>query len=305
LKTVTPLNINITIAIESELKSRISEQDQLQQKQVERAKYEADLARRRFMQVDPDNRLVATSLEADWNERLREHKVELEDYEKQKKNNYSILAQNQIEDIRRLAKDFPKVWHAKSTSNKEKKRLTRLIIEDVTLLRSKQIILQIRFKGGKSTTLHLPLPLSSNELRKTDETVIKEIDKLLSHYILSEVATELNKQGYRSGCGKKFHYKIVYLISKKYGLKTRYDRLRESGLMTADEVSAMLNVKVSTIKKWRLNGLLKYKVYNEKRGCLYEIPGDDAPVKHKSKYVKMKENNKVVTNRSNEVQYAT
>ena len=77
----------------------ISKQDQLQQKQVERAKYEADLSRRRFMQVDPDNRLVATSLEADWNERLREHQAELENYEKQRKNNYSILAQNQIDDI--------------------------------------------------------------------------------------------------------------------------------------------------------------------------------------------------------------
>ncbi len=51
------------------------------------------------MQVDPVNRLVATSLEADWNERLREHQAELENYEKQRKNNYSILAQNQIDDI--------------------------------------------------------------------------------------------------------------------------------------------------------------------------------------------------------------
>ncbi|MFT4568912.1 MAG: DNA invertase Pin-like site-specific DNA recombinase [Saprospiraceae bacterium] len=305
METVTPINVNITIAIENELKERISEQDSLHQKQVQRAKYEADLARRRFMQVDPDNRLVANSLEAEWNDCIREYQLSRDDYERQSKLNYLTLTQSQIEDIQQLSRNFPKVWNSKSTSNKEKKRLTRLIIEDVTVAKNEKIIMQIRFKGGKSKSLDLPLPKSSNELRQTPPFIVKEIDRLLSHYILSEVVEQLNKMGYRSGCGKEFNYGIVYGISRRYKLKNRYDRLIDDGLLTVDKVASLLDVTVYTVKQWRLNGLLEYKLYNEKGGCLYEPLRDNIPVKHKRKYKIKQQNNEVATNRASEVQYAT
>src|SRR5262249_5054297 len=71
LEMLTPLTLEVALAVQEELQQRLDEADRLRRQQVERARYEADAARERFMQVDPKNRLVADALEADWNDRLR------------------------------------------------------------------------------------------------------------------------------------------------------------------------------------------------------------------------------------------
>ena len=71
LESVTPLTLEVALQVQKELENRFNEADKLRKQQVERAEYEANLARRRFMKVDPDNRLVADTLEAEWNEKLR------------------------------------------------------------------------------------------------------------------------------------------------------------------------------------------------------------------------------------------
>jgi hypothetical protein len=72
LESVTPLTLEVALQVQKELENRFNEADKLRKQQVERAEYEANLARRRFMQVDPENRLVADTLEAEWNEKLRQ-----------------------------------------------------------------------------------------------------------------------------------------------------------------------------------------------------------------------------------------
>ena len=84
VETVTPLALEVALAVQQELQTRLEEVDRLRRKQVERARYEAELARRRYLHVDPDNRLVADSLEADWNEKLRALTEAQEQYEQQR-----------------------------------------------------------------------------------------------------------------------------------------------------------------------------------------------------------------------------
>ena len=71
VEAVSPVALEVALTVHQELQSRLEDADRLLLKQVERAQYEADLARRRYMRVDPDNRLVADSLEAEWNGKLR------------------------------------------------------------------------------------------------------------------------------------------------------------------------------------------------------------------------------------------
>src|SRR5438445_12003102 len=71
VEAVTPVTLEVALAVQQELQSRLEEADRLRQQQVERARYEAELARRRYLRVDPDNRLVADSLEADWHNQLK------------------------------------------------------------------------------------------------------------------------------------------------------------------------------------------------------------------------------------------
>jgi len=178
-----------------------------------------------------------------------------------------------------LASDFPRLWQDPKTAPRERKRMLRLLVDDVTLLKDRQITAHVRFRGGKTTTLTLPLPKSAWELRQTDAEVIREIDRLLDDHTDAEIAARLNENGRRSGCGKPFSHMAVTQLRYKYNLKSRYQRLRERGLLTLEEMALRLKVHHQTVKRWYHHGLLVAYAYNDKHECLYEPPGPDAPTK--------------------------
>ena len=178
----------------------MQEADALRQQQVERARYEADLARRRYQRVDPDNRLVVDVLEAEWDEKLRSLQAAQDAYERQSQSDQQCLNETQKASIRALAEDFPRVWNDQATPQRERKRLLRLLIEDITLLKAKQIHVHVRFRGGRTHSINLPLPQPIWQLRQTVQRVIDEIDRLLDHYTDGQIAERPNEQGLQSGC---------------------------------------------------------------------------------------------------------
>jgi len=283
VEAVTPLALEVALAISEELNQRAEEADRLRLGQVERARYEAELARRRYMQVDPDNRLVADVLEADWNQKLRALSEAQEEYERQRKADRVLVDEEERGRILALATDFPRLWRDPRTSDRDRKRMVRLIIEDVTLLKKENITAHVRFKGGASRTLTLPLPLSAQQLYQTDPAVVAEIDRLLDDYTDGEIARILNERGLRSGHGNRFDRLMVRKVRLAYGLKDTYSRLRDRSLLTLDEMAAALGVSTSTVKVWRRHGLLRAHAYNDKDQYLYEPPGEDAAVKGKWK----------------------
>jgi hypothetical protein len=105
---------------------------------------------------DPDNRLVADSLEAEWNSKLRMLTETQQEREHQRQRDRQALSDEQRAAILALAKDFPRLWCDPNTPDRERKRMTRLLVEDVTLLRAENIALHIRFKGGATKTLTVP-----------------------------------------------------------------------------------------------------------------------------------------------------
>lgn len=107
VETVTPVTLEVALAVEQELQSRIEESDRLRYRQVERARQEAELSKRRFMQVDPDNRLVADTLEAEWNDKLRALAKAQEEYERRRKADRLVLDEEKRARILALATDFP------------------------------------------------------------------------------------------------------------------------------------------------------------------------------------------------------
>jgi DNA invertase Pin-like site-specific DNA recombinase len=179
VETVSPLALEVALAVQQELEARAHEVDRMRRQQVERARYEAELAQRRYLRVDPDNRLVADSLEAEWNNKLRALAAAQEDYERQCASEGGLLSADQRRQVMTLVTDFPRLWRDPATPQRERKRMVRLLLEDVTLLRAAEVVAQVRFRGGATQTLRLPLPLSAVELRKTHSTVIAEIDRLM------------------------------------------------------------------------------------------------------------------------------
>ncbi|MCG8598533.1 MAG: recombinase family protein, partial [Verrucomicrobiales bacterium] len=280
LETLSPVQIEVTLAVQREVQNRLAEADALRWQQVERARYEADLAQRYFLRVDPDNRFVAATLEATWNEKLRMLQEAQRDYERHRQQDSQVLGESTEQAIRALASDVPKLWQDPRTSHRDRKRLVRLLLEDVTLLKETPLTVHIRFKGGATHTLKLPRPLSAWQLRQTPQSVIDMIDSLLNELTDRQVAHQLNTQGVKSGSGQAFTARIVAKIRRRYGLKNRYDRLRQAGKLTPQEIAKELDIDITTLKLWRQAGRLQAHVYNDKGECLYEPLGADRPVKY-------------------------
>jgi DNA invertase Pin-like site-specific DNA recombinase len=277
VESVTPLALEVTLAVQQELQARVDEVDQLRKKQVERARYEADLAQRRYLHVDPANRLVADSLEADWNEKLRLLTEAQERYEQQRQHDRAVIDEQQRARIAAVASDFPRLWQDPKTPDRERKRMVRLLLEDVTLIRQGQITVHVRFKGGATRTLTLPRPLTAWELKMTPAQVVVEIDQLMDDRTDKEIVGILNGRGTLSGEGKPFTSRIIARLRRDYQLKPRYDRLREKGFLTIEEISDRLNVPPLRVRIWRSHGLLKAYPANDKDAWLYEDPGPHPP----------------------------
>jgi hypothetical protein len=238
------------------------------------------------LQVDPDNRLVADALEAEWNDRLRALAAAQETYEQAHEIDARVVSDEQRAEILALARDFPRLWRDPATSTREKKRMMRLLIADVTLTKGKSVHADIRFTGGATRSLEIPLPKSCIELRTTDATVVREIDELLDTYTEAEIADLLNERGVRTATKSPFTRNGVIRLRVAYGLKDRRSRLLRAGLLTPDDVARRYGVRLTTVHLWRRRGLLRAHPINDRGDYLYEIPPDTLPGKcaHKRSY---------------------
>ncbi len=284
VSAVTPTSIEVALAVQQELQARGEEADALRRQQVERARYEAEAARRRYMRVDPDYRLVADALEAQWNEKLRAVREAEEEYERQRQADHLALDETQQARVLALATDIPRLWRDPGVPDRERKRMARLLLEDVTLLRGEDgLTAHVRFRGGATRTLTLPRPLPAWKTWQTDPEVIAEIDRLLDNFTDAQIARILNDTSRRSGKGRSFNARLVWQLRRDYGLRSRYDRLRAAGMLTGQEIASQLDLSHGTVKHWRAMGWLKARAYDDKPNYLYEPPGPHTPSKWKHK----------------------
>jgi hypothetical protein len=280
---VTPVTLEVALQVQAELEARADEADTLRRQRVERARHEADLARRRFMEADPGNRLVVDVLEAEWNDRLRALNDAQEEFERQREAEHTMLDDARRKEILALATDFPRLWNDPKTPQRERKRMARLLLEDVTLTKGDEITVGVRFRGGATQSFSLPPAQRAWQLHQTSAEVVAEIDALLDVHTEGQIARILNERGHVSGAGLPFHSSMVKRLRRDRGLKTRYDRLREAGMLTLEETATLLGISTHTVKVWRRCGLLLAHAYNDKNECLYEHPGNDAPAKQQGR----------------------
>jgi DNA invertase Pin-like site-specific DNA recombinase len=280
LDTLTPLALEVALTVQTELETRAEQADMLRRQHVQRAHERADLARRRYLAVDPGNRLVADSLEADWNDALRALHNAQDDYDRAAA--AAILTDDRKARIRALATDFPTLWTNPGTPQRERKRVARLLIDDVTLVKTDQIHLHVRLRGGQTISQTVPIPLKAWQARQTKPDTLATLNRLLDDHTDAETATLLNAAGHRSGEGKPFTARIVLELRIGNQLPSHADRLRAHGLLTLTEIAQRLHVHPTTIKRWRHAGLLSSQKANDKNEQLYEppTPGDPRLTTH-------------------------
>jgi DNA invertase Pin-like site-specific DNA recombinase len=281
IDSVTPLALEVALNVQAELEARADQADQLRRSHVERARHRAELARRRYLAVDPDNRLVADTLEADWNDALRTLRAAQDDYERGSSAAAALTEEHKTR-IRALAADFPTLWSDPATPVRERKRMTRLLLDDVTLVKTDRIQLHVRFRGGQTASLTVPIPPPAWQARQTSPDALAALDRLLDEHTDAQAAQRLNAAGYRSGEDRPFTARIVLHLRRAHQLPSHAERLRAAGMLTLGEIATQLAVSTSTIKAWHHAGLLIARQANDKNERLYRppVPGDPCLVKH-------------------------
>jgi len=299
VREMSPMALEMAIDVQRELQLRAEQADRLRYREVERARYEADAARRRYMRIDPDNRLVADELEAIWNDKLRAVKAAQEEYERRRRNDGSSIDDGQRERISSLATDFPQLWKEATTTDRDRKRMIRLLVEDATLVKEHALIrVHVRFRGGKTESLEVTPPPKSWEKRLTSPEAVAEIDRLLDDHTLDEIAGIVNRLGYRSGDGLLFTRQILKNVCAAYRLKSRKQRLLAAGLISRRELAERLGVGCQTIARWHRAGRLVARRCNDKNEYLFEPPtADDATRLRRKRATRPRSGQQCSTNR--------
>jgi hypothetical protein len=194
---MTPAAIKLALEIRDEIKARYEKADQLRCRAVERAQIEADLAQRRFKLVDPGNRLVADTLELEWNDKLQALAAAREERTRARQRDDVVLDDAIRQRLDALSTDFRTLWDDPATANRERKRLLAYFIEDATLIKipAEGITkIHVRFKGGGSETLMTRNRKSSAQQIKTPPEIVGLVDELLDDHVYSEIAAMLNQR---------------------------------------------------------------------------------------------------------------
>ncbi|HUZ78998.1 MAG TPA: recombinase zinc beta ribbon domain-containing protein [Thermoplasmata archaeon] len=223
VEIVTPAAVAAAVEVQRELQVREDVANRLRRQSVDRARYETDLAHRRYLLVDPENRLVASTLEKVWNEKLQALSRVEADCEAAGASAKSEMTREQQTALQALPKGFAALWRDPRTPYREKKRMARLIIEDVTLVGSPSLPIMsvhVRLKGGVTRTLSVPRPLNQKE-RMTPIEIVRQIQELAPSHGDAQTAQVLNQRGLLTSTRRRFTLSAVRWIRAAHGIPGR------------------------------------------------------------------------------------
>ena len=228
---------------------------------VERASYETQRAERRYRAVDPDNRLVARGLEAEWERCLRELNNAKSELARREQLRPKTLTQDERCRLLALGSDLFKAWQAPATSARDKKELLRTLIEEVIIAIHKnecRAHLTLRWRGGALAEIDLDLPRRRPATVRTDEDTVALVRRLAAHYPDAEIAGILNRQTRRTAYGHRFTANHVGNLRRHWSIAcfASPPTAPEGELATIKQTSAALGVAASTVHRWLNDGII-------------------------------------------------
>ena len=285
VEAVNRENIALALAVQEQVRTEFEQADAQRALRIQRLEYEAGLAQRRYYAADPANRLVAAPLERDWNERLRELEEATREREQRRASRDEELSARQVRRMEELAADFARVWDAPATGNADRKRLLRLLVEDVTLTRDGyEVIVALCLRGGKALQLGpVDLPRPPGLKRPLCPATLALLDEALDTHSDAEAAEVLNAAGLRHWSGEPYTLRRVYRLRDRVGMpghrERQQARLHEQGYLTAGAMASQLGIDVSTVRQWASPGKTALRA-NPGRGKprpMYKLPPRAVP----------------------------
>jgi len=260
LDAITPAALEAALLAEKNLEADYDAAITQWRLQIEQLRYEADRAQRRYRAVEPENRLVARSLEAQWEICLSKVKDAEKELERRQQQCPAILTDHQRNQIRALGEDLKRVWHAPTTSHRDRKELLQTLLEEVNIAVNREdrnAHLILRWKGGAICELDVKLRGQAPPIR-TEQGTIELVRRLAVHYPDAVIAGIVNRQGRKTARGDRFTANKVGNL-RRYWKIPRFDSasLPSNGqLVTVEKAADMLGVAASTVHRWLADGFI-------------------------------------------------
>ena len=261
LGAIGPAGTEAALRAEQDIEAEHEAQMAQWRLQVERAAYEAERAERRYRTVEPENRLVARTLEAEWEKRLSERAAAEAELARRERRRPRRLTEEQRHRIRTLGTDLKRVWEAPTTTDRDRKELLRTLLEEVNISLQRpesKAHLTLRWRGGAISELDVGLRSCHTPPIRTDEDTIELVRRLAVHYPDAMIAGIVNRQGRRTARGDRF-------TANKVGNLRRYWKIPRhtppSGpstgeLATIQKAAEILGVAPSTVHRWLSDGFI-------------------------------------------------
>jgi hypothetical protein len=255
LEVLQPEQFQIALRALNELQQRSEAIDGQWRMRIERLDYQAQLAQRRYEQVDPSHRLVAATLEQRWNQALEEAQWLRDDYQKYRQQQGLELNGQQQAQLLAMAEDLPRLWQAQTTSAKDRKRMLRLLIKDLTVEKrraERKAILHLRWQGGAIEDLMVDLPLPMPVRMRYPESIVTQVRTLALTMSDSQIAAALNQGQLRSPTGKPFTDSMINWIRYRYEIPAPV--LKQPEEFTVKELAQYFQIGAGVVYYWIQRG---------------------------------------------------
>ncbi len=261
LAALQPAAVELHLAAAADVQQERERLHQHWQQQLERARYDAERAGRQYAAVEPENRLVARTLEQRWEEALQEQRRLEEEYARFGRTQPAELSAAEQQQIRTLAADLPALWQAPTTTPADRQRIVRLVVERVVVDvqgASERVTVTVTWAGGFTSAHELRRPVQRYEQLADYERLLARIDELRDKGMsLAEVATQLNGEGFRppKRAATFNGAMLTRLLAQRRRSGPRPRVLGEGNLLAADEwlksdLARHLQMPVATLHRW-------------------------------------------------------
>ncbi len=257
IQILTPDNVTIALSAMAEMEKRNDSLNRQWEMNIQRCQYQSDIAQRRFEQVDPANRLVAASLEKSWNRELEKLALAKSEYEQQQIKADTEFPPHKRAQIASLAKEIPTLWN-KTTNLKDKKRIVRLLISDITVSKSNQkktLSLNMRWQAGPVEQIQVKMPPHAADSIRYPQATVEKVRSLTMQYgDNKKTVAILNEQGVLSATGKTFTRDMIQWIRFKHKMKMPV--LKSDDEYSVNQVRTIFNVSRHMVYYWIQNNYI-------------------------------------------------
>lgn len=261
LQNVAPAGLQAALRAEENLEAEHEAALVQWRLQVERTRYEAQRAERRYQSVEPENRLVARTLESEWEQRLTEVADAEAEFTRREHLSPGRLTDQHRERIHALGSDLQQAWEAATTTDRDRKELLRTLIEEVNISLDRTVNkarLILRWRGGLISEISVDLHRCKQPAMRTAEDTISLLPRLAQHYPDGVIAGILNRQGRQTAQGLRFTANRVGSL-RRYRQIPRFDppeHRPEGELVTVQRTAEILGVAPSTVHRWLGDGFI-------------------------------------------------